>query len=124
MSEKLNDKQLRAIDLLLAGYTDKEVAKQIGVTRQTVNEWKNKNEHFIVEYNKRKLELVKAARNKLLNLTFAAIETVKKEIENGNWKLAMDLLKTLDLPKIDIGYTSIEEMEENRKWQELFKIDV
>jgi len=123
-SRHLSEQQLKAIDLLLLGKTDAEVAKEVGVTRQTVNEWKNKNDLFIVELNRRREALRDAVRERLLNIAYKAVDTVEKEIENGNWKLAMDLLKALDLPKIEIGYTSIKAMEEDRKWQELVKIDV
>ena len=46
-NRQLNQKQLNAIELLLQGGTDSEVAEAVGVSRQTVNEWKNHDPNFV-----------------------------------------------------------------------------
>lgn len=43
---KLNARQLRAMDMMLSGTPLQEVAERVGVTRQTVSEWKNHHPEF------------------------------------------------------------------------------
>lgn len=46
---KLSQKQATAIEHILAGETDEEVATAIGTCRETVNRWRNQNDTFIAE---------------------------------------------------------------------------
>jgi DNA-binding NarL/FixJ family response regulator len=55
---KLTPEQLNAIDLLIFGKTDKEVAETIGVGRNTISKW-YKNAFFVAELNARREELWK-----------------------------------------------------------------
>jgi len=121
-SRHLSEQQLKAIDLILAGYTDKQVAEQVGVTRQTVNEWKNKNPYFMAELNSRRKAIRDAAFDKLLNLSYKAIDVIEKEIESGNWKLAMEIIKIVGLNSITIGEVDPEAIENDMKLKELFKV--
>ena len=54
---KLSQKQLTAIDMILTGLNDREVAEALGVGRNTVNKWRNHNEDFQAELNERRREL-------------------------------------------------------------------
>ena len=53
-NENLNEKQQQAIQLLLVGQTDQQVADAVGVTRQTVNQWKNQDPVFVARMNREK----------------------------------------------------------------------
>ena len=44
--EELSDAQLQAIPLMVQGKTDAEVGEAIGRTRETVNRWRNHDDHF------------------------------------------------------------------------------
>ena len=47
MGEKgLTTRQTQALGLMMAGLGDGEVAQAVGVTRQTVNTWRNKDAGF------------------------------------------------------------------------------
>ena len=50
----LSQKQYDAIDAILSGATDQEAADKSGVSRQTVNGWKNNAPEFIGELNRRR----------------------------------------------------------------------
>ena len=50
----LNVEQLNAIDLLITGKTDQEVAEQIGKTRQTVCNWRRYHPVFQAQLNQRR----------------------------------------------------------------------
>ncbi len=122
--KRLTDKQLKAIDLLVAGLTDTEVAERLGVARQTVNEWKNRNPAFIAELNRRRKAVYEASLSKLVNLTHKAIEIVKKEIEAGNWKLALEVLKMAGLDyrnsRITFGEIDEDEIEADMRAKKAF----
>ena len=54
---QLSIEQENAIDLLLQGKSDREVAEAVGVSRQTVTEWRNGNALFAAELNRRRREV-------------------------------------------------------------------
>ena len=121
--KRLSERQELAIDYILQGLTDKEVAEKVGVTRQTVNEWKNKNSAFIAELNRKKKMLYEAIMQRLINLSSKALETVEREIDNGNWKLAFEVLKIAGFDKskkeIDFGKIDENEIERDMKMSEM-----
>jgi len=53
-TRQLNIKQENAIDLLLQGKSDREIAGAAGVSRQTVTDWRNQNALFASEMNHKK----------------------------------------------------------------------
>ena len=54
---KLTAQQQKSIRLFLSSCNDTEVAAELGVARQTVNNWKNKNQDFAKELNRQQQEL-------------------------------------------------------------------
>lgn len=67
----LKKRQKKALEMLLSGEkSQKEIAQEIGVSEQTIVNWKKKDE-FITEYNE-------ALRN---NINLAAGKAFKKELE-------------------------------------------
>lgn len=68
----LKGKQKKCLELMLTGdYTQKEIAKEIGVTEQTIVNWK-KNDEFAEEYN--------SALKKRINLHAAAAFKTETEL--------------------------------------------
>jgi len=53
-TRQLSIKQQNAIDLLIQGKSDRKTAEAIGVSRQTVTNWRNNNPVFIAELNKQR----------------------------------------------------------------------
>ena len=45
----LSDDQVRAIPLIIEGKTDAQVGEALGKRRETINRWRNQDEHFIKE---------------------------------------------------------------------------
>lgn len=60
----ISPKQVKAIPLIVSGIKSQEVAKEIGVTPQTISEWQ-KNPEFVVMLNKAKKEILDAALDEL-----------------------------------------------------------
>lgn len=103
MTEKLNDKQLKAINFILSGLTDQETADKVGVSRETVNTWKNKNYNFKAELNKRRNALTTALQDKQREILVKAYKVLEKsldeQLDSGEMdiKTALDIIKSFEL---------------------------
>jgi hypothetical protein len=76
--------QLNAIDLLVVGKTDQETAEAVGVTRQTVNGWRNANPWFGAELNRRRQDLWGVSVDQLRALLPRAVAVLAEELDGGN----------------------------------------
>jgi hypothetical protein len=76
--------QLNAIDLLVTGKTDQETAEAVGVTRQTVNGWRNVNPWFAAELNRRRQDLWGVSVDQLRALLPRAVAVLAEELDGGN----------------------------------------
>lgn len=94
-----NLKKMNAIDLLIQGLNDREVADKIGTSRETVTRWRNENPVFQAELNRRRQEIWGGACEKLRGLVSHAVDVLESELENGNSKLkaAVEILKATGL---------------------------
>lgn len=95
----LSELQQRAIDLLLLGKTQEEVAAEIGVTRESINRWLNRNPAFIIAFNERCEQMQVEAAELLRSLQEAVrlIEQVLADtccMENLEVKSAFNKIKT------------------------------
>ena len=109
---QLNDKQLQAIDLILIGNTDDQVAKYVGVNRSTVNQWKNHNPYFKTELNKRRKEIWETTLDKRRHLTLKALDTAEMLIEQGNERIILEFIKMAGLNKQDLSNIEEDNAEE------------
>jgi len=121
---KLSQKQLTAIDMILTGLNDREVAESIGVGRNTVNKWRNHDEDFQAELNERRRELNEATQNRIRSLTRKALDAIEYALDRGDARIALEVLKMagfakLEEPPIDkehrIIVTYVEAGEEVKK---------
>ena len=85
----LTVEQLNAVDLLVAGQSDREVAATVGVTRQTVGGWRNYNPWFRAELNRRRNEVWRTSGDRLRALIPKALAT----LEGGLNEYAADPVK-------------------------------
>jgi len=96
----LTPEQLNAIDLLIFGKTDKEVAETIGIGRNTISKW-YKNAFFIAELNARREELWKDAKLRLKSLAHEAVDVLSNGLHSSEEKVAITsavhILKTVGL---------------------------
>ena len=98
LARELTVAQLNAIDLLVIGATDGEAAEAVGVTRQTVNTWRNHDPVFIASLNARRLELWGGACDKLRALLPKAMETLEGALAEGrDWRAAAEVIKLAGL---------------------------
>jgi DNA-binding CsgD family transcriptional regulator len=85
---RLTPEQLNAIDLLIFGKTDKEVAETLGIGRNTISKW-YKNAFFIAELNARREELWKGAKLRLKSLVHEAVDVLSNGLRSPDEKTAI-----------------------------------
>ncbi len=112
---KLTPEQLNAIDLLILGKTDREVAEAVGVRRETVTKW-HKNPFFSAELSIRREELWSDAKLRLKSLAQEAVNVLTRGLSSQDEKVAITaavhILKTVGLygeVKQDFGPDTPEE---------------
>ena len=120
--QELSTGQLNAIDRLVAGGTDSEAAEAAGVTRQTVNGWRNHHPYFRAELNRRRSELWGAAQDRLRDLLPRALDVLAEELEGENgYKVALQLLRITGLGDGRLGEigptTGAGVVEEETRWR-------
>lgn len=103
--ETLSIEQLNAIDLLVMGKTDREVAEAVGVSRQTVTSWRLYNPHFQAELNRRRKEIWGAAVDRFRSLLLKSLDTVERALDEGDAKTAVELLKMAGMDMTKDGST-------------------
>lgn len=88
-TRQLSIEQQNAIDLLLQGKSDRSTAEAVGVSRQTVWEWRNHDPLFIAELNKQRYELWSEARERMKSLANRALDVVELQLGSGDSKAAL-----------------------------------
>jgi hypothetical protein len=93
--------QLNAVDLLVTGKTDEATAEAVGVTRQTVNGWRNANPWFQAALNARRQDLWGVSVDQLRALLPRAVAVLAEELEGGEQRarVALDLLRLAGLDR-------------------------
>ena len=92
-SRQLSQEQMNAVEHLLQGKSDRVVAEAVGVSRQTVSEWKNHDPLFIAELNWQRSELWREAHQRLKSLANCALDVVELQLDSGDPKAALAAAK-------------------------------
>ncbi len=93
---KLKTHHVMAIELIMEGKTDEEVAAAVDVSRETVTRWRNGNCYFQAELNKRREAQWEVAQDRLRSLIGIAIDNIERNLlEEGDFKASMELLKVI-----------------------------
>ena len=90
MSKNLNENQLLAVQLVVQGRSGREIAKQLGVTEETVSRWK-KQPVFIAMVNDLLGQLRDTTQQKMRNLVLLALEILEKELSNKDNKSRVNI---------------------------------
>ena len=85
--------QMNAIEHLLQGQSDRAVAEAVGVSRQTVSEWKNHDPLFIAELNRQRFEMWREAHERLKSLANRALDVVELQLDSGDPKASLAAAK-------------------------------
>ncbi|GAB6186472.1 helix-turn-helix domain-containing protein [Thermopirellula anaerolimosa] len=79
-TRQLRIAQRNAIELLLTGKTDQEVAEAVGVTRQTVSVWRNQDVFFRTALEARQKEIWGSHVDRLRQLVGRAVEVLEANL--------------------------------------------
>jgi hypothetical protein len=113
-SLQITAEQARALALVLAGQSDREVAETIGVHRVTVTRWRTRDPRFQAALNREREEMLAAARDRVCGLAALAIDAVERELrdpERASGRLGVAVLDRLGLPgEGRVGATSAEQI--------------
>jgi len=110
----LSIEQQNAIELLLAGYSDREVAERVGKCRETVTKWRLYHPAFKAELNSQRRELWNNSLERLRSLVPKAISALEDALNDpaslNRPRVALEVLKMVefseDLPSISGPYTA------------------
>ena len=80
----LSVKQELALELILCGINDGEIAQRAGVSRQTINTWRNHNEAFRMLLAGRREAARERHRGELSGLVSEAVGVIRKALLDGN----------------------------------------
>ena len=89
ISNRLTPQQETAVNLLLAGKTDSEVAETIGKTRTTVNVWRNHNPLFIATLNDRRQQMWGTQLSRLNTLASEAVDVLQEGLADEDIKVRL-----------------------------------
>ena len=90
---RLDDKQERALELMLDGLKDSEITQQLEVSRQTLYRWRKYDGQFMEALEERRSMLREQAQDGLLELTEAALEAVRSALTEGDTKTRLQAAK-------------------------------
>ena len=112
-NDNLTITQERAIHLLMSGKTDKKVAEDLGLARQTVTNWRNHDSVFIARLNAERKALWSANQERLRSLVFRAVGILESSLESENERIrqssAVQILKMYGQQKVTpSGWTSAD----------------
>jgi hypothetical protein len=93
----LTPAQENAVDLLILGKTDTEVAAAVGVDRTTIWTWRTTHPLFMATLEQRRQDLFRVPIERLRGLAAQAVENIEDAINNGNVKWSFELLKATGL---------------------------
>jgi len=86
---QLSQEQMNAIENLLLGKSDRAAAETVGVSRQTICEWRNHDVLFIAELNRQRSELWSEAHQRLKSMANRALDAVELQLDSGDPKASL-----------------------------------
>jgi hypothetical protein len=94
-TRQLSIEQANALEHLLQGQSDRAVAEAIGMSRQTIWDWRNNDPLFIAELNRQRSEMWTEARERLKSLANKALDVVELHLGGGDPKASLAAAKCI-----------------------------
>jgi hypothetical protein len=89
--------QENAIDLLILGKSDREVADTVGVNRTTIWEWRTAHPLVMATLERRRAEVWRQPQERLRSLLAKAVENLAAAVEGGDLKASIEVLKAVGM---------------------------
>lgn len=123
-NKTLNDKQIKAIELLVQGESVSDVAKIIGASRTTVSTWKNKDELFKAELDKSLQALKSDVETQIMNnINPLTAKLIKIALKSNSDKTSLDaIIYTLNRV-LGTPTNKIQDMNNDNSKNEIVDID-
>lgn len=86
----LTEQQQKAINLLLLGKTEKFIAEELEIARETVNRWRNHNHNFIAQLSERQRIVTRSN-----NLVPWALDVIEQALAKSDPQVAITVLQAL-----------------------------
>jgi hypothetical protein len=115
----VSPKQERAIELLLAGETPTQIARQLEVDRSTLYRWQDQPD-FLALLNRNRRALGESFQARIESLLGLAIAAIEEALHQGDGKTAINVLRgsgLLDGRKAEIGPTTVEAVKQSQAEQ-------
>jgi hypothetical protein len=93
----LTPAQENAIELFLAGKGDTEVARLLGIARETAWSWRREHPMFMATLERRRAEVWGTAGERLRALMAKAVDNIAALVEAGDYAASVELLKITGL---------------------------
>ena len=93
----LSIEQQNAIDLLILGKSDKEVAEAVSVNRSTIWEWRTAHPLFMATLERQRAEVWRRPQERLKSLLSKAVENLAAAVEEGDLKASIEVLKAVGM---------------------------
>jgi hypothetical protein len=93
----LSIQQRNAVDLLIVGQSDQQVADAVGVTRQTIFAWRTSHLVFQSELEQACGALWRLSAERLRGMMSQALDNIAAVIEKGDVKASFELLKAVGI---------------------------
>ena len=93
----LSIEQENAIDLLIAGHTDQQVADAVGKDRTTIWGWRHEHPLFMATLARRRAEVWRVPQEKLRGLLSKAVVNLAAAVEAGDLKASIEVLKAVGM---------------------------
>jgi hypothetical protein len=94
-TRQLSIEQMNAIEHLLQGKSDRAVSEAVGVSRQTIWDWRKHDPLFIAELNRQRSEMWREARERLKSLANRALDVMELQLDSGDPKAALPAAKCI-----------------------------
>ena len=107
----LTEKQHLAIKEILNGKTDSEVAETVGVTRKTINQWRNNNPFFMAELGAQRKKAWEIFMDEYRELLTSSFQTVKTAIKDGDVKTAIWFMESAGVDAVIRKHIGMEAPE-------------
>lgn len=121
-------KKIRMVDFYMQGKTDAEIGQEIGVSRETVNTWRNNDPEVIAEINKQIQAIGDRMRARLVKLTGKAFDLVDKKLDDGDIQTALSVLRLLERTGIlekmfEVGEKNPASIKHNQVFEKILNGD-
>ena len=122
--DNLTVMQEKAIQLLMTGGSDQAVADELGMARQTVNNWRHNDAAFAARFNAERQALWSTHREKLRSLVAQAVDVLAEDMvaklePKLRQSAAIHVLKAVGLYGQDMKPSgAIDSGQVERDWQE------